>query len=74
MTIDMQARKDAFLMLTDERPPEQLERWLVMWTARDSGYLWTEYHQFTDVREAETWRQKYVPETNAKVYDLDAQS
>ena len=29
--MDMQARRDAFALLTDERPPNEPKRWLVMW-------------------------------------------
>lgn len=70
MTIDMQARRDAFIMLTDEDPPERLKRWLVVWEMNDGIDEWTEWARFDEPIAAEM----LAIEMNGQVHDLDAQS
>ena len=70
MNIDMQARRDAFLMLTDERPPAEPKRWLVVWEMTDGFDEWTEWARFDESIAAEM----LAIEMNGQVHDLDAQS
>ena len=76
MAPDMQARRDAFLMLTDERPPEQPKRWLVVWTEDDrAGTKWTEWAQYDFGMDAEHARKQIARRgIDAQIHDLDAQA
>ena len=72
MNDTMQARRDAFLMLTDEVTVTDPKRWLVVWGATSVDFGWN------------TWDTKEEAESDAlaaidegffevKVHDLDAQ-
>lgn len=74
MTVDMKARRDAFLMITDEKPPAKPKRWLVVWTWKIPLESWTEWSAFDSEDEAlECVRRLGAPAAPASVYDLDAQ-
>ena len=75
MAPDMQARRDAFLLLTEERPPADPKRWLVVWTDHTPTETWTEWAQYDFGMDAEHARKQIARRgIDAQIHDLDAQS
>ena len=73
MAPDMQARRDAFLMLTDEKPPAEPKRWLVVWGATSIDFGWNNWASMIDAGlDAETAVNEGYH--GVAVHDLDAQS
>lgn len=72
MAPDMQARRDAFLRITDERPPIVTLKWLVTWINEAREYDWSQYDTKSD---AEAKCERLSRDRLAGViYNLDAQS
>jgi hypothetical protein len=69
--MDMQARRDAFTLLTDEKPPENLKRWLVVWTDHAPSETWTAWAMYDSEDEAVTCAE--LGATDAQAHDLDNQ-
>ena len=65
----MQKRRDTFLMHTDEKPPAEPKRWLVVWVDIDvHGTKWQEWSNY----EVEDDARRRAAGMSGKVYDLDA--
>ena len=72
MAPDMQARRDAFLMLTDEKPPAEPDRWLVVWDeVEHDGWKWTNWRSFNAHAPAEAFAAALME--HAQIHDLDYQ-
>lgn len=73
MTIDMQARRDAFLMLTGEIPPNRPKRWLVVWGDEGADFGW---NNWASAVEAQADAADAIDDgfSSVGLHDLDAQS
>lgn len=67
----MQKRRDAFLMLTDEKPPAEPGRWLVVWGATSVDWGWTNWEEKAEA-DADAADATQEGLHGVKVHDLDA--
>lgn len=66
---DMEARRDAFLMATDELAPSRPGRWLVTWTDESGAHDWSVYDRPVDaIAKAGLIQSKGLA---ARIHDLD---